>query len=400
MILGSSYVSEWIGDTAAASNNGARSTSSASASVPTISVTNLLWYFIFLYFLMATQDIAVDGWALTMLSRENVGYASLCNSIGQSLGVFLSNQGLIALSDPLFCHQFLGLAKGRVLLTLEMFMLFWGAVFIVVTCAVWIGKKETHMINPAAGPIQYAAVQEIKEDLTDADINHNAKSEVNSDAVTVSRVNGNTHAAAGHSLHSSQSSSYSQHTNTYESSYALSERNVVISEGGDEEDGFTFVETVQQLYSIFKIPLIHLLIVILLTCKVPFAPADSVSTFKFQEYGMPKSELSLISPFLMILGFVTPMLFSKRISNTPLSTLIAGLKLKCLTSFVKYLMVQICAVVYAATPANEEQQPNMTHKYVFFYSLVVAFAAHEVAGECVLLFLLRDTVSLDSPSFN
>lgn len=27
------------------------------------------------YFLAATQDIAVDGWAITMLSKKNVGYA-------------------------------------------------------------------------------------------------------------------------------------------------------------------------------------------------------------------------------------------------------------------------------------------------------------------------------------
>lgn len=38
-------------------------------------------------FLAATQDIAVDGWALTMLSRENVGYASTCNSVGQTAGI-------------------------------------------------------------------------------------------------------------------------------------------------------------------------------------------------------------------------------------------------------------------------------------------------------------------------
>ena len=39
--------------------------------------------FFFLNFLAATQDIAVDGWALTMLQRHNVGYASTCNSVGQ-----------------------------------------------------------------------------------------------------------------------------------------------------------------------------------------------------------------------------------------------------------------------------------------------------------------------------
>ena len=47
--------------------------------------------FFFLNFLAATQDIAVDGWALTMLKRENVGYASTCNSVGQTAGYFLGS---------------------------------------------------------------------------------------------------------------------------------------------------------------------------------------------------------------------------------------------------------------------------------------------------------------------
>lgn len=36
--------------------------------------------FFVLWFLAATQDIVVDGWALTMLKRENVGWAATCNS--------------------------------------------------------------------------------------------------------------------------------------------------------------------------------------------------------------------------------------------------------------------------------------------------------------------------------
>ncbi len=42
-------------------------------------VFSLTCMFFALNFLAATQDIAVDGWALTMLKRENVGYASTCN---------------------------------------------------------------------------------------------------------------------------------------------------------------------------------------------------------------------------------------------------------------------------------------------------------------------------------
>jgi hypothetical protein len=43
-----------------------------------------------LVFLAATQDIAVDGWALTLLSPENVSHAGTCQSIGLSVGYFSS----------------------------------------------------------------------------------------------------------------------------------------------------------------------------------------------------------------------------------------------------------------------------------------------------------------------
>ena len=59
-------------------------------------VPSLTTVFFLLYFLAATQDIAVDGWALTMLKPENVGYASSCEQVGLQIGqsqlcVFLTN---------------------------------------------------------------------------------------------------------------------------------------------------------------------------------------------------------------------------------------------------------------------------------------------------------------------
>ena len=78
---------------------------------------------------MATQDIAVDGWALNMLSKENVGYASTCNTIGQSFGFFLSNQGFVALSDGLWCQRFLGMDGTRGLVTLHLFVAVFGWYF-------------------------------------------------------------------------------------------------------------------------------------------------------------------------------------------------------------------------------------------------------------------------------
>ena len=49
-------------------------------------VASLTALYFILNFLAATQDVAVDGWALTMLKPSNVGYAATCNSVGQQIG--------------------------------------------------------------------------------------------------------------------------------------------------------------------------------------------------------------------------------------------------------------------------------------------------------------------------
>merc|ERR1711871_1461158 len=85
--------------------------------------------FFCLFFLCATQDIAVDGWALTMLSKENVGYASTCNAAGQTFG-----WALALLSYIIPEHYGFG--------SLSPLMLGWGIVFICTTTGVALLKKE------------------------------------------------------------------------------------------------------------------------------------------------------------------------------------------------------------------------------------------------------------------
>lgn len=99
--------------------------------------------FFMLAFLAATQDIAVDGWALTMLSRENVGYASTCNSVGQTAGYFLGNVLFLALESADFCNKYLRVEpKATGIVTLSDFLFFWGVVFLVSTTLVAIIKSE------------------------------------------------------------------------------------------------------------------------------------------------------------------------------------------------------------------------------------------------------------------
>ncbi|CAO2612996.1 Acetyl-coenzyme A transporter 1 [Lemmus lemmus] len=99
-------------------------------------------------FLAATQDIAVDGWALTMLSRENVGYASTCNSVGQTAGYFLGNVLFLALESADFCNKYLRFQpQPKGIVTLSDFLFFWGTVFLITTTLVALLKKENKEVS-------------------------------------------------------------------------------------------------------------------------------------------------------------------------------------------------------------------------------------------------------------
>ncbi|XP_020844571.1 acetyl-coenzyme A transporter 1 isoform X2 [Phascolarctos cinereus] len=113
-------------------------------------VTALTLAFFVFEFLAATQDIAVDGWALTMLSRENVGYASTCNSVGQTAGYFLGNVLFLALESADFCNKYLRFQpQPRGIVTLSDFLFFWGTIFLITTTLVALLKKENTEITPS-----------------------------------------------------------------------------------------------------------------------------------------------------------------------------------------------------------------------------------------------------------
>lgn len=99
--------------------------------------------FFFLWFLTATQDIAVDGWAITMLQRRNVGYAATVNNIGQSFGVLSGFVIFLMLESKDFCNKYIfSEPQEEGLLKLSGCLLFWGVMFLVVNFFVALFKKE------------------------------------------------------------------------------------------------------------------------------------------------------------------------------------------------------------------------------------------------------------------
>lgn len=110
--------------------------------------------FFFLHFLTATQDIAVDGWALTMLSKENVGLASTCNSVGQTAGYFISYTLLLAFNSPDFCNNYIrSVPQEKGIADLPTFLFHFGVVFILVTSGILWFKKEKKEEHQSDGKI-------------------------------------------------------------------------------------------------------------------------------------------------------------------------------------------------------------------------------------------------------
>ncbi|KAA8896093.1 acetyl-coenzyme A transporter 1-domain-containing protein [Sphaerosporella brunnea] len=106
------------------------------------------WVFFCLVMLCATQDIAVDGWALTLISPENLSYASTAQTVGLTAGQFLSSTVFLAFSSKDFSNRWFRKEPLEVgLWTLGGYMQFWGLAYLVVTIGLAVFKREEKTNN-------------------------------------------------------------------------------------------------------------------------------------------------------------------------------------------------------------------------------------------------------------
>ncbi|EAU38502.1 hypothetical protein ATEG_01745 [Aspergillus terreus NIH2624] len=100
------------------------------------------WWFLLVFF-CATQDIAVDGWAITLMSPPNISYASTAQTVGLTAGHFLSYTVFLAFNSADFANRYFRTtpAEGG-LLSLGTYLTFWGWAYLIVTTALAVLKKE------------------------------------------------------------------------------------------------------------------------------------------------------------------------------------------------------------------------------------------------------------------
>ncbi|ODV63048.1 MFS general substrate transporter, partial [Ascoidea rubescens DSM 1968] len=124
-----------------------------------LNLFKITFFFLILITLCATQDIAVDGWALTILSPTCLSFASTAQTIGLNIGYFMSFTIFLALnSKDLMNRYFRKIPQDYGLVELDGYLIFWGVVYILVTVVVFyvpetpehllfLSKKDDHMNN-------------------------------------------------------------------------------------------------------------------------------------------------------------------------------------------------------------------------------------------------------------
>ncbi|KAF2704051.1 hypothetical protein K504DRAFT_463127 [Pleomassaria siparia CBS 279.74] len=108
------------------------------------------WWWFALVFLCATQDIAVDGWALTLLSEENLSFASTAQTVGLTGGQFLSYTVFLAFNSKDFANKWFRPVSAPLdtgLMTLDGYLKFWGWAYLLVTLGLAVMKKEERTRN-------------------------------------------------------------------------------------------------------------------------------------------------------------------------------------------------------------------------------------------------------------
>jgi len=288
MLAASTVINDWVGETGSTPN-----------------VKALTAYFFMLYFLMATQDIAVDGWALTMLSEKNVGYASTCNSIGQTVGFFASQVGFLALNDATVCNKyFRSRPSDQGLVSLGAFMSFWAIVFIITTLYVCFFKRERAF--------------------------------------------------------------------------------------GRADDSEGLLQSYTLAWACLNLAPVKRLCLILLTCKIAFAVTDSATSLKLVEYGMPKEELAMLSPALVVFGILIPVWVGRYTAGPePLNIFLYGYPLRILCGIMYACVLPLTRPVYMV--------PGTT-PYYFYSALITAVIVHEIGSNMMFVSQMAFYAKVSDPA--
>lgn len=137
----------------------------------------------------------------------------------------------------------------------------------------------------------------------------------------------------------------------------------------------------------------YICIYILIFCccfvQVAFAAADSVFSFRLLDYGMPKADIAMLSPVLMVIGIALPAYMNDVVATRPLKVFIQGVFCKAITSGLLWACGQY-AKSYYASPSDHDS-------YLFFGVIFFTMILHEAAGTLIFVAMMSFFSTVSDP---
>jgi len=241
----------------------------------------------------ATQDIAVDGWSVQLLSNDNVSYSSTCQAIGQNIGFFLSYSVFLALNDPSFSNYIRGISDDEMnksdagIITINGYMWFWGILYILCTVYLFLFKEEKSQYTALKS---ISPIPQIKEE--QGEVNHDDEND--------------THHHHHHAL--------------------LSTSSITLSRLIDSAIIDELKSTYMRMWRTIQLPAIRQLIFVLLTSKIAFAASDNLTVLKLVEHGFPKEKMAMMAFLLFPFELIYPLIVGRwqKMAKQPLEPFLYG----------------------------------------------------------------------------
>ena len=138
----------------------------------------------------------------------------------------------------------------------------------------------------------------------------------------------------------------------------------------EENEELGIVDTYKMLFKIIFLPLMPMTIAFLLTSKIGFSAADSVTGLKLVEAGVPKDKLAMLAVPLMPLQIVLPWIISRYTTGPkPMDIFLKAFPCRLIMGLV------FAGVVYV-TPSFKNTDGSFP--LYFYVGVVIIYALHQV----------------------
>ncbi|KAK5583252.1 hypothetical protein RB653_004843 [Dictyostelium firmibasis] len=326
-------------------------------------VIHITIVFFLLIFLMATQDIAVDAWALTILSKPYLHYASTCQTIGLNTGYFLSYTIFLTLSSPTFANRYLrSIPSDQGMITLPGYLMFWGILFIILSIYLALFKDEE------STTVSHQIIQDNNYDKNKLNNNNNNNNNDNNNIIeninemkpmkssspsllsspVKKQKKNKQHISIGKQEITKENNTDDNdvnynNNNDNDVSYDNGKKSIVQETYGMDinESDLTPKQVYKLLWKIITLPHIKMLSILFIISKIVFQPNESALNLKLLEKGLRKEDIASFSLIQFPSIIIFSILSSKWVKNKPLTiwsnAYLVG---------VFFILLNMCSVFY------------------------------------------------------